>query len=271
MIPGKKPKKILTEKVITCIEEYLGKTFSCRYAINSKVLWLSIYIYFLLKGCSDFSVARGITFIVVLKNVSKNLSVKKIRRKRGLKWDSVYPITWMFARLLVIFATWWTIEKRKTKRRTMKGCISVWATFDSFFFQDHVPGIMLIEFKVVMHAFWNDHYQGAGRTPTRNFISRISFSFVKCEPCMTEHTRMLQDFNTLIQWIIVMWPLSVKIFRHWQLQSITASSGLYRETLKTKTWANEWLYKYYNILVLEWFLTVNVSLSSAKHRSNQDA
>ena len=38
MIPGEKPKKILTEKVITCIEEYLGKTFARRYAVNSKVL-----------------------------------------------------------------------------------------------------------------------------------------------------------------------------------------------------------------------------------------
>ena len=40
----------------------------------------------------------------------------------------------------------------------MKAFVSVWATFDSFFFQDHVPGIMLREFKEVMHVFWNDHY-----------------------------------------------------------------------------------------------------------------
>ena len=83
MIPGEKPKKILTEKVIPCIEEYLGKTFSCRYAVNSKVLWLSIYIYFLLKECTDFYVVRGIILIVVLKNVSKNWSVKKNKGDLG--------------------------------------------------------------------------------------------------------------------------------------------------------------------------------------------
>ena len=41
----------------------------------------------------------------------------------------------------------------------MKALVSVWATFDSFFLQDHVPGIMLREFKEVMHVLWNDHYQ----------------------------------------------------------------------------------------------------------------
>ena len=44
MIPGEKPKKILTEKVITCIDEYLGKTFSCRYCkFKLKFFWFSIY------------------------------------------------------------------------------------------------------------------------------------------------------------------------------------------------------------------------------------
>ena len=34
----------------------------------------------------------------------------------------------------------------------MKALVSVWATFDSFFLQDHVPGIMLREFKEVSDA-----------------------------------------------------------------------------------------------------------------------
>ena len=86
MIPGEKPKKILTEKVITCIEAYLGKTSLCRCAVNSKVLWLSICINisFFLKECTDFYGVRGIV-LIVLKNVSKNWSVKKIRGKRGFR------------------------------------------------------------------------------------------------------------------------------------------------------------------------------------------
>ena len=178
------PKKILTEKVITCIEEYLGNTFSCRYAVNSKVLWLSIYIYFLLKECTDFYVVRGIILIVVLKNVSKNWSVKKNKGERGT-WDLCTQ-----QRECLLDYSWFLrlreqSKKEKQKEEQLKPVFLSEPRSILFFFQDHVPGIMLREFKVVIHVFWNDHYQGARRTPTRNFISWISFSFVKCEPCMT--------------------------------------------------------------------------------------
>ena len=169
----------------------------------------------------------------------------------------------MFARLLVIFAAWWTIEKRKTKRRTMKACISVWATFDSFFFQNHVPGIMLRQFKVVMQAFRNDHYQGTRRTPTRNFVSLISFSFVKCVPCMTEHTRTRQSLNS--HSTTIMWPLSVKfsiiMVNNYNLRD-------WRETLKKIELLNDFIIV---SAVLFFPVTVNVSLSQSKHRSNPNA
>ena len=62
MIPGEKPKKILTEKVITCIDEYLGKTFSCRYCkFKLKFLGFQFTILtpFSFSGITDFYGVRG--------------------------------------------------------------------------------------------------------------------------------------------------------------------------------------------------------------------
>ena len=136
--------------------------------------------------------------------------LRKIRGKGELRWDLCTQ-----KRECLLDYSWFLrlgepSKKEKQKEEQWKPEFLSEPRSILFFFQDHVPGIMLREFKVVMHVFWDDHYQGAGRTPTRSFISWISFSFVKCEPCMTEHTRMIQDFNTLIQWTIVMWPLPVK-------------------------------------------------------------
>ena len=46
MIPSEKPKKILTENVITCIEEYLGKTLMslCCKVISS--LTFNLHLFF---------------------------------------------------------------------------------------------------------------------------------------------------------------------------------------------------------------------------------
>ena len=59
----------------------------------------------------------------------------------------------MFARLRMIFATWLTIEKEKQNEEQLKPVFLAEPRSILFFFQDHVPGIMLREFKVVLHVF----------------------------------------------------------------------------------------------------------------------